>query len=69
LLKIIKNRPTFAWKVSVYIIKRAAAQAAFSPEKVYHVGVMGFRLRVLVLAPFLWHQDSRALQLATSQLI
>src|SRR6202035_4842764 len=36
LLKINKNRHAFAWKVSVYIIKRTAAQAAFSSEKVYH---------------------------------
>jgi hypothetical protein len=50
LLKINKNRPTFAWKVWVYIIKRAAAQAAFSSQKVYHVSGAGFSLRVLVLA-------------------
>jgi hypothetical protein len=33
LLKKNKNLLTFAWKVSVYITKPAAAQAAFSPEK------------------------------------
>jgi hypothetical protein len=39
LLNINKNRPTFAWKVSVYIIKPATPQAGFSSQKVYHVPI------------------------------
>jgi hypothetical protein len=49
-LKKNKNQLTFAWKVSVYITKPAAAQAGFSPKKVYHASGAGFSLRVLVLA-------------------